>query len=290
MPYCSAEMWSSPPFLPRCRGLAALGASLGQRTPADGPTVGCMASSGSELFDEFRYRMADNPAVRGELEVAMRVNVGRVNPSDPGNRFIVGGAIEWLVACAAWALNVLTVPGGHSVRGFDLMDLQNAARGLWSVKAQTAKKAGDFRITNGLGGAGKGLVDATVFVSPHLPGLVYIDPRVHAEVAAKMRIGNDATTLPFAAIRKHAKDHPECVIPLAAPMNEGLGTENPFLAYTETIVTAQQFPRLSKMFADAKPPTSSTAGEIMDLVALKDRGAISDEQFNAAVAKITRTT
>lgn len=216
----------------------------------------------------------------------MRLNVDRVNPSDPGNRFVVGGAVEWLVAAAAWALDVLTMPGGHSARGFDLMDLQDAARGLWSLKAQTSANKGAFRLTNGLGGSGKGFQDATVFVSPHLPGLVYIDPEIHAETAAKVKVKADAVELPFRAVADHAKDHPECVAALVAPRNEGRGAENPFLAYAETIATPERFPRLTTMFAAAKPPTSGRAAEIAELIAMKQAGAISDDQFNALVNQV----
>lgn len=244
------------------------------------------STSGSPHFDKLRAGLAVDVSVRQELEAAMRLNVDRVNPSDPGNRFITGGAVEWLIAAAAWALGVLTIPGGHSARGFDLMDVQDAARGLWSVKQQSAKNKAAFRITNGLGGAGKGFVEPTVFVSPHLPGLVFIDPKVHEETAAQVQEKSDAVVLPFAAVRGHAERTPACVAPLTAPINEGRGSENPFLSYAQTIATPERFPRLALMFAAAKPEASGRAAEVAELVAMKTSGAISDEQFNALVNKI----
>jgi len=245
-----------------------------------------ITSSGSTAFDKLRTGLAADSSVRNELEAAMRLNVDRVNPSDPGNRFITGGAVEWLIAAAAWALGVLTIPAGHSARGFDLMDVQDAARGLWSVKQQSAKNKAAFRITNGLGGAGKGFVEPTVFVSPHLPGLVFIDPQVHRETAARVQEKSDAVVLPFAAVSDHANQFPACVAPLAAPINEGRGTENPFLSYAQTIATPERFPRLALMFTAAKPESSGRAAEVAELVAMKASGAISDEQFNALVNKI----
>ncbi|WP_148058685.1 hypothetical protein [Agrococcus jenensis] len=247
---------------------------------------GSAGSSGSEHFDRLRDGLARDTSVRSEVEAAMRLNIDRVNPSDPGNRFVVGGAVEWLIAAAAWALGVLTLPGGHSARGFDLMDLQDAARGLWSVKAQTSANKSAFRLTNGLGGSGKGFQEPTVFVSPHLPGLVFIDPALHDEPASAVRVKPDAVELPFGAVSAHAQNHPECVAVLVAPRNEGRGAENPFLAYAETIATPDRFPRLATMFAAAKPPSAGRAAEIAELLAMKQSGAISDAQFNALVDRL----
>lgn len=243
-------------------------------------------TSGSETFDRFRDGLLRDATVRGELESAFRVNVNRVDPSDRGNRFVVGGAVEWLIAAAAWSLGVLTIPGGHSANGFDLVDLQKAARGMWSVKAQTSANRGAFRLTNGLGGSGKGFVEPTVFVSPNLPGLVFIDPDVHVEAAERVQVKSDAVVLPFRAVSDHAVGHPECVAPLSAPSNEGRGRENPFLAYAETIATPDRFPRLSAMFRASKPKTSGVAGEVADLVALRDSGVLNDEQLTAMVNRL----
>lgn len=166
------------------------------------------------------------------------------------------------------------------------MDLQDAARGLWSVKAQTSSSKSAFRLTNGLGGSGKGFQDPTVFVSPHLPGLVYIDPALHQNPVAAVRVKPDAVELPFRAVAEHAQDRPECVAVLIAPRNEGRGVENPFLAYAETIATPERFPRLSTMFAASKPPTAGRAAEIVELLAMKQAGTISDAQFSALVDRL----
>lgn len=252
------------------------------------PTLftGAAKSSGSDAFDEFRDGLARDPALRGELEAAMQLNIDRVNPSDPGNRFVVGGAIEWLIAAAAWHLGILTIPGGHSERGFDLLELQEAARGLWSVKAQTAEKAGEYRITNGLGGSGKGFQDPTVFVSPNLPGLTLVVPTLHTDVAQRVKQTKDATVVPWGAIKAHATAHSECVAILKAPKNEGRGSENPFLAYAETLVDPQRFVRLSEMFTAAKPPLRGVADEVARLVAMHRAGDFTSEDLSAAIAAL----
>src|SRR5438105_312648 len=84
----------------------------GAPAPAQATSVPA-GSSGSAKFEKFRDAMSKDKALVRELEVALQVNVDRVNPSDPGNRFITGGAAEWIIAAAAWEANVLTVPGSE---------------------------------------------------------------------------------------------------------------------------------------------------------------------------------
>lgn len=251
------------------------------------PLGGSSDSSGSEAFDAVRDELARDPSFRAEVERALHVNVNRVNPSDRGNRFVTGGAAEWIIAAAAWHAGVLTLPGGHSVNGFDLLDLQTAAKGLWSVKSQTAASAGEFRISNGLGGGGRGFVDPTVFLSPHLPGLVYAHPDVHADVKAGEKFKSDAVVMPFRVVKRHAQEHPECVSPLTVAMNEGRGKENPYLAYTKTILVPEQFPLLSEMFVAAAPPQRNLSDEVQRLAEMRDAGTISQAQFDDLLRGLT---
>lgn len=244
------------------------------------------STSGSTPFDSLRDGLAVDASFRAEVERALFINVNRVNPSDRGNRFITGGAVEWIVAAAAWHCGVLTVPGGHSENGFDLLDLQSAARGLWSVKSQTAASSGEFRISNGLGGGGRGFADPTVFLSPHLPGLVFAHPEIHLDVTAGQRAKKDAFVMPFRIIKAHAQQNPQCVAPLNVAMNEGRGSENPFLAYTKTILAPEQFPLLSKMFVAAVPATRTISDEIQKLAELRDAGVMSNEQFDYLLTRV----
>lgn len=257
---------------------------FGVVTESSGPSIS--PSSGSSDFDRLRDELARDTAFRHEVERALHVNVNRVNPSDPGNRFVTGGAVEWIIAAAAWHVGVLTVPGGHSERGFDLLDLQSSARSLWSVKSQTAKNKSAFRISNGLGGGGKGFSDPTIFLSPHLPGLVYADPMTHLEVKKGEQRKEDAVTIAFGVISKHADAHPECVAPLTVARNEQRGHENPFLAYTQTILVPEQFPLMSEMFTSAKPVQRSVSDEVHRLAELRDQGSITQEQFNDLIKNL----
>jgi len=241
-------------------------------------------SSGSKAFDDLRNALLHQPALRAELEAALDLNVRRVNPTDRANRFGSGAAVEWILAAVAYAAGVLSIPGGHNANGFDLRDLREDARGLWSVKNQT--KRGEFRITNGLGGAGGGFADATIFVSPTLPGLTFVDPSIHTETAAQAIEKSDAVVLPFAAVLLHAQEHPECVAACSMPLNPRTGTEDPWMDYVENLLSADRFPQLSRLFVVSKPVTGTLTSELQALVAMRDSGQISAEQFNLMLTKL----
>ncbi len=245
-----------------------------------------MTSSGSRAFDRLRDALVSDPALRYEVEASLDLNVRRVNPSDRANRFGSGAAVEWILAAAAFSAGVLTVPGGHNTNGFDLRDLLEEARGgLWSVKNQT--KRGAFRISNGIGGGGRGLVDPTVFLSPALNGITFVDPDRHPETVAATVVQPDAVILPFAALREHAERHPECVANCRMPTNPGTGVDDPWLDYVASLLSPERFPRLSTMFVQSKPASRSFSDEIVRLAALRDDGAITTQQFAELISKLT---
>jgi len=242
-------------------------------------------SSGSKAFDALRDVLVANPSLRSELEASLDLNVRRVNPTDRANRFGSGAAVEWILAAVAYSAGILSIPGGHNANGFDLTDLRAQARGLWSVKNQT--KRGEYRLTNGLGGGGAGFVEPTVFLSPALPGLVFVDPEVHPETAGMAIRKSDAVVLPFNAVEVHAKVlHPECVAACKMPTNPGTGIEDPWRNYIEDLLSADRFPQLSRLFVESRPPKGSFAGDLQALVAMKAKGEISPEQFDMLLNKL----
>lgn len=246
-----------------------------------------MQTSGSGAFDSLRDALRTNHGLRSELENSLDLNVHRVNPTDRANRFGSGAAVEWILAAAAFAVGALSIPGGHNANGFDLRDLRNDARGLWSVKNQT--KRGEWRISNGLGGSGAGLRDATIFVSPSLPGLTFVDPSIHLEVTDHVVLKADAVTLPARAVEEHAQRHPECVAICAMPSNPGTGQEDPWMDYVENLLTPDRFPRLAQLFVASKPSAGTLTSELMNLVALRDAGKITPEQFANFVDHLSKT-
>lgn len=247
-------------------------------------TAGSSRTSGSSAFDALRDSLQKDAHLRNELEAALDLNVRRVNPTDRANRFGSGAAVEWILAAAAFAAEVLTIPGGHNANGFDLRDLRDDARGLWSVKNTTRRS--DFRMTNGIGGAGAGFTDAVVFLSPALPGITFVDPHIHNDVTAQVVTKPDATVLPFRVIEEHARLHPECVAPCTMPINPGTGSNDPWMDYVESLLTADRFPQLSRLFAASKPVAGTLTSELRQLVAQRDAGNISAEQFDLLLRRI----
>lgn len=243
-----------------------------------------LETSGSDSFDALRDVLNRDAHLRAELEAALDLNVRRVNPTDRANRFGSGAAVEWILAAAAYAAKVLTIPGGHNANGFDLKDLREDARGLWSVKNTT--KRSDFRLTNGIGGAGAGFTEPVVFLSPALPGITFIHPRLHKDVAEKVEVKSDATILKFRVVEEHAKRHPECVATCRMPTNPGTGQDDPWMDYVESLLSADRFPQLSRLFAVSKPTRGTLTSELQALVAQREAGNISRAQFDALVSRL----
>lgn len=244
-----------------------------------------LPTSGSAEFDRLRDHLAANPTVRKEMENAFAFLLARANPSDRAARFVVGGAVEWIVAAAAWSANVLTVPGGHNANGFDLTDVLSQAKGLWSIKFGSQKSPGDWRLTNGLGGAGKGFVEPTIFVHKKLGGLLYIDPAQHPDVVAQVVNDGDAAKLAFRITLEFAAAYPECVAAVDVPVNEGQAAYDPY-AFIKDLLAPSTFPNLARVFVDATPVPKSVSDEIRQLTELRDSGVLSEAQLKLAIDKL----
>lgn len=246
------------------------------------------STSGSAPFDVLRRHLENQPTVRREMENAFAFLLARANPTDRAARFVVGGAVEWIVAAAAWSAGVLTNPAGHNANGFDLAHLLDDAKGLWSIKFSAAPSPGDYRLTNGIGGAGKGFVEPTIFIHRRLGGLVYVDPALHPEVVAQAVQKSDAVTLPFRVVAGFASEHPECVARVEVPVNEGQAANDPF-AFVKELLAPAHFPNLAKVFQDADPVSLPVSEELKSIAALHAEGMLSDEERALAIAKLLRS-
>ncbi len=224
--------------------------------------------------------------MRNEIENLMLLVVETYNPSDRGVRFITGGIGEWMLALAAYSAGVLAMPAGHNADGFDLAGVISNSRSLWSAKGSN-KSGGDFRISNGMNGPGTGLIQPTVFWSPDLPGLVLVDPIRHSDVAAAQIQKKDATVIQKAVVAVHAKAHPECVIELVVPENPRTASLDPSFEALKVLINGGNFPRLRRMLDDASKVDSSLVGQIRELQRMREAGRLSDEQYDAAVRKLT---
>jgi hypothetical protein len=245
------------------------------------------ATSGSTAWDQLRDAVAKEPQLRTEIEWLMRLSVETYNPSDRGVRFVTGSIGEWMVAFAAYAAEVLTLPDGHNANSHDLRGLLGQAKDLWSVKSSYSS-GGSFGISNGRDGPGSGMVGPIIFWSPEFPGLVYVDPEIHADVKAAQVAKSDQMQLPKSVVLKHAKAHPECVIECKIPENPGTATRDPGFESVRLLVESGPFRRLRKMLDDVHEASdSSVVAQLRQLQVMRDKGDLSPSLYEAAVRKVT---
>ena len=249
-------------------------------------------SSGSGAFDRLRAAFLKDPTLRTETEWAFQLAVQTYNPSDRGIRFIIGGIGEWIITLAAYQAGLITMPGGHNEDGHDTVGLlKEQGRALWSVKTSYAAYSArsTFTITNGQNGPGPGLIVPTVFLAPGLPGIVYMDPELHPQVAELVVFGKGETKLAKEYVLGFATLHQECVIPLDMPVNPGAAIRDPGLEAVRILVDVPQFSRLRRMFMDVEAHASgkTVVDQIQRLTAMLKAGDINQEAYDGALKMIT---
>ena len=246
-----------------------------------------MPGSGSADFDKLKAHLETNDNVRREVEFAFASLLAQANPSDRGARFVFGGGAEWIMASASWSAGILTAPAGHNANGFDLGDLLDKSRSLWSVKASASAKSGQIRLVNFLGGGlNRTWDEPTLFISPYLGGAVLIDPTQDNEVKERARRVADALILPGGVPKRYAAEHPENHIAFKVEVNQGAGQSDQF-AFIRNLLDPAHFPILAKPFLAAAPkPSSNRVEEIQQLVTLRDQGVLNEDQFKKAVDQV----
>ena len=196
-------------------------------------------------FNLLKASFALQPAIRSEVELALNAILERLNPSDRGTRFLTGGAYEWVIAVAAWASEIKVFPGGHSENGFDLLEYMQSLKGVWSIKSFTRKSiSGSLRIVNKMSPGHVIWTHPTIFISPDLPGIVYLDPLLAPNYASLTTENDEAVSISGVYIKKYALDNPDCVIPFSAPINPGNGRESPQLDIVSSILTSGTYTHL----------------------------------------------
>lgn len=248
-----------------------------------------MSGSGSIEFDHLKRAMATDQALRREVEFAFSSLLSAANPTDRGLRFLFGNGAEWIMAAAAWNAGVLVAPQGHNQNGFDLGDLLDQSRGLWSVKASASAASSQIRLRNFMGsGEAATWNEPTLFVSPYLAGAVLVDPTIHADVHDQVVQKRDAIVISAGVIKRFAEAHPANLIPFDVALNTGQSSYDPY-AFIKSIITPEHFPKLSKPFVASSPVSASTAiDEVSKLAELRTSGVLSQEQFDQAFSKLMR--
>lgn len=189
----------------------------------------------------------------------MRGVLAQLNPSDPGARMGFGGAYEWIMAIACCVAGIQTVPGGHSEKGFDLLEYGNSLQGLWSLKSSAqAKASGEIRLKNKMSSVNSLKLNSqkyetpTVFIAPYLPGITYFDPKRAPGYASRIEQNDEAVTIKASLTKQFANDNPGCVIPFHAPENPGAANQVWQLDVVTSILTSGTYPNLGPIMADMK--------------------------------------
>jgi hypothetical protein len=217
---------------------------------------GLMLSS-NHPFSILKVGFEQKPEIGNEVETAMRGVLTQLNPSDPGARMGFGGAYEWIMAIACCAIGIQTVPGGHSEKGFDLLQYGNNLQGLWSLKSSAqSKPSGEIRLKNKMSSSSNSKNDSpayetpTMFIAPYLPGITYFDPTIARGYASRIEQNDEAVTIKATLTRQFAMDNPGCVIPFHAPENPGSANQVWQLDVVTSILTSGSYPNLGPIMAD----------------------------------------
>jgi hypothetical protein len=204
-------------------------------------------------FQILKESFKQNPKIREEVELALAAILDRLNPSDRGTRFLTGGAYEWVLAVAAWASEIRVFPGGHSENGFDLLQYMDSLKGIWSIKSFTgASLTGSLRIINKMSSVQVKWTQATIFIAPDLPGIVYLDPNLAPGYASMTTENDESVSILGKYIKQFALGNPDCVIPFKAPINPGNGKESPQLDVVSSILTSGTYANLGPVMSKMK--------------------------------------
>jgi hypothetical protein len=236
----------------------------------------------SHPFRIFKDFLEKNPKVGLEIETAFNAVLSRIDPADRGNRFVTGGAFEWILAAACGVAGIATMPGGHSENDYDLLSLRDNMRGMWSVKSATSKTLTPFRLTNTMNSKGTNFAAPTVFLHPKFPGIVYVNPLEAPKLASKVKVLKDATTLSSSLLLQFAKQNPQLVIPLSTPFNPKTGKGDPYLDFVAGILTAGTYPNLGPIISELK----DNARTINLLRSQFERGILTKDQYQIELDKL----
>ncbi|HEX2767477.1 MAG TPA: hypothetical protein VHR55_12680 [Candidatus Limnocylindria bacterium] len=234
-----------------------------------------------QAWDEFRrrFREIEPEFLRGITEL-----VGRFNVSERSNRFVVGDVVEYLLAGSFYAMGILILPRGGNQNDFDLDSLVQAMRGKFSVKSSFSKSRPAIGMKNKQGDADWEWADPVIFVLAGV-GIVYADPKVHTDLAAKIVDAKDAFKLSIKAIRDHAKSNPDCVIETAVPFNPRTGRESAGRTVFSEIFDHAAYPTIRNFLQRTRANVEGTPifEALAEARALKERGDLKEDAYEALV-------
>ncbi len=228
------------------------------------------------------------PKVRVEFERALNEVIGRVNVTDRSGRFVVGDAVEYLVAAAFYSAGVpLTPRGSGNADDYDIDTCVGELKTTFSVKSSFPRKIGTIRLKNKMVGLTAWTwSEPTLFVIRET-GIVYAEPKTHVQLAAKVHDTKDAYSLNVRDIRAHAVEHPECLVTATVPVNPGTGKENAGRALFRDIIDHPSYPTLRSILERENLRSGRAVFEALDdLKGRLERGEITPQQYQALVDRV----
>jgi hypothetical protein len=259
----------------------------GQQPILAGAEPETVNQSARQVFGAFKANVSTN--VLAELERALQELVFRYNVTNQENRFVVGLAVELLIAASmrASGTDVDNVGEKESETDFDVY--AQKVRSRISVKSTFATARRPIRLVNYLGGKErKPTMVPTIFVLPGL-GLTYGDSG-YPTLVNGLRAEKDASVISMRAIRQHAQEHPELVVSLNVPVNTGTGTKIASRELARSIVDSHGYPSLGRWLRPEPSPRLAT--EVRDEIAkyqrLRDDGVLTRSEFESAKADLLR--
>jgi hypothetical protein len=200
-------------------------------------------------FKILKKSMDSRADLRSEFELAFAAIASKHHPSDRAERFVFGGACEWLLAITAWKAGVKALPAGHAQNGFDLMQFKGAIQGLWSLKSSAAYGSNSpinlrNNISSSTKAAGAIYDHPTVFMGPYLPGITYVDFKSTPSLAAKIVYDKDAAKIKSKEILDFANKNPDLVIPVKLIAIANASTVDSNLKLVANVLTSGTYPLL----------------------------------------------
>jgi hypothetical protein len=237
-----------------------------------------------QAWDQFRrrYREIEPEFLRGITEL-----VGRFNVSDRSNRFVVGDVVEYLLAGSFYAMAILILPRGGNQNDYDLDSLVRAMRGKFSVKSSFSRSRPAIGMKNKMGDAEWEWKDPVIFVLAGV-GIVYADPAVHTELAAKLVDAKDSFKLSIRAVRDHAAANPDCLIATAIPFNPATGKESAGRTVFSEIFDHPAYPTIRGFLQRTRANVEGTPifEALAEARALRESGDLSEEAYESLVAAL----
>lgn len=117
--------------------------------------------------------------------------------------------------------------------------------------------------------------------SCHLPtGITLVNPEIHTWIIDEFQEKNCAAIPPFRAVKSNAEIIPSVLRGVCCLPTQGVALLDLRMDCIKELVSEQYFPRLGRIFADATRRAGGLNDKLPELVTLRDRRKIMQEQFD----------